>query len=82
MLEKCANTECLAAFRRQGEGMLFRVPRAGTTTSGQSSARKKLVAMEHFWLCSECAETMTLGIDRQRKVSVIPLSRARNSVAS
>jgi len=81
MLEKCANTKCLAVFRRQGEGMLFRVPRAGTT-SGQSSVGMKLVAMEHFWLCRECAETMTLGIDRQRKVRVIPLSLARNSVAS
>jgi hypothetical protein len=61
--------------------MLFRVPRAGTTP-GQSSARKKLVAMEHFWLCGECAETMTLGIDRQRKVRVILLSSVRNAVAS
>ena len=81
MLEKCANTKCLTVFRRQGDGMLYRVPRAAAT-SGQTGGGKKLVAMEHFWLCSECAETMTLGIDRQRKVSVIPLSRARNSVAS
>lgn len=81
MLEKCANTECLAVFRHHGEGMLFRVPRAGTT-SGQSSAKKKLVAMEHFWLCSECAETMTLALSPNRKVRVIPLSTTRNAVAS
>jgi hypothetical protein len=81
VLEKCANTTCLTVFRRQGDGMLFRVPRAGAT-SGQTSVGRKLVAMEHFWLCNECAETMTLGIDRQRKVTVIPLSPARNAVAS
>jgi hypothetical protein len=81
MLEKCANTKCLAAFRRQGDGMLFRVPRAGNT-SGQLSVGKKLVAMEHFWLCSECAETMTLRIDRERRVRVIPLSPVRDAVAS
>jgi hypothetical protein len=79
VLEKCANTTCLTVFRRQGDGILFRVPRA---TSGQTSGEKKLVAMEHFWLCSECAETMTLRIDLQRKVKVIPLSQVRNAVAS
>jgi hypothetical protein len=61
--------------------MLFRVPRAGAT-SGRTAVGKKLVAMEHFWLCSECAETMTLGIDRQRKIRVIPLSPVRDAVAS
>jgi hypothetical protein len=71
----------LVVFRRQNDGMLFRVPRA-ETTSGGSSVGKKLVAMEHFWLCGDCAETMTLGIDRQKKVRVIPLSPVRNAVAS
>jgi hypothetical protein len=46
----------MTVFRRQGNGMLFRVPRAGAT-SGQASVGRKLVAMEYFWLCSECAET-------------------------
>jgi hypothetical protein len=81
VLEKCANTTCLTVFRRQDDGMLFRVPRAGST-SGHTGAERKLVAMEHFWLCNECAETMTLGIDRQRNVRVIPLSPTRNAAAS
>jgi hypothetical protein len=81
MLEKCANTKCLTVFRRQGDGMLYRVPRAAAT-SGQTGGGKKLVAMEHFWLCSECAETMTLALSPNRKVRVIPLSTTRNAVAS
>lgn len=70
MLEKCANPKCLAVFRSLGDGKLFRVPRVGTI-SGSSGAAKKTVTMEHFWLCTKCAETMTLGIDCHRKVKVI-----------
>ena len=48
------------------------------TISGPSGAAKKKVSVERFWLCSECAETMTLKFDRCRyrkvKVKVIPLS--------
>jgi hypothetical protein len=50
-------------------------------TSGLSGAAKEAVAMEHFWLCSKCAEIMTLGIDPLGKVDVIPLSSARDSAA-
>jgi hypothetical protein len=81
VLEKCANPKCSAVFRHLGDGMLFRVPRV-ETKSGSSGATKKTVTMEHFWLCAKCAETMTLGIDRHRKVKVIPLRSARGAAAS
>ncbi len=73
MLAKCANPKCTAAFRHLSNGKLFRVPRVGT---------EKLSAMEHFWLCGECAETMTLGIDRDQKVNVIPVLTARAAAVS
>ena len=73
MLAKCANPKCSAVFRHLSEGKLFRVPRVGT---------KKLLAMEHFWLCRKCAETMTLGIDRDQKVNVVPVLTARGAAAS
>lgn len=79
MLEKCANTKCPAVLRHRGDGMLFRVSRV--VKPGPSGAAKRAVVMEHFWLCSECTEAMTLGIDRQRKVRVIPLPSARNPAA-
>ena len=63
-----------------GDGMLFRVPRVGIRHS-QSGAAEKTVAMEHFWLCSKCAETMTLGINRHGKVGVIPLRPIRDAAA-
>jgi hypothetical protein len=81
VLEKCANPKCSAVFRNLGDGKLFRVPRVGTI-SDSSGVVKKSVTMEHFWLCTKCAETMTLGIDRHRKVKVIPLRSARGAAAS
>jgi hypothetical protein len=67
-------------FRHLGEGKLFRVPRFDME-SDSSGVPKKTVAMEHFWLCSKCAETMTLAIDRHRKVWVIPMSSDRDAAA-
>jgi hypothetical protein len=81
VLAKCANPKCVAVFRHLSDGKLFHVPRVGTI-SGPSSVGKKLVAMEHFWLCSKCAETMTLGIDRHGKLEMILLSSARGAAAS
>lgn len=34
-------------------------------------------AVEHYWLCSACASTMTLAMDRGRKVLVIPRRRTK-----
>ncbi len=82
MKQKCANLTCSAVFRHQGDGMLLRVPRVGTKSSPSGGAKKK-VSIEGFWLCGECAETMTLGFDRYRykkaKVKVIPLSSASDA---
>jgi len=83
VLEKCANLTCSAVSGHRGDGMLLRVPR-GTSDRRSSGAAKKKVAIEHFWLCSECAETMTFGFDRDRykkrvEVTVIPLLSARDA---
>jgi hypothetical protein len=49
--------------------------------SGVFGVPSGTVAMEHFWLCSKCAEIMTLRIDRDGKVGVISLPSARGSAA-
>jgi hypothetical protein len=72
VLAKCANPKCSADFRHLSNGKLFRVPRVGT----------KIFPMEHFWLCSKCAETMTLGIDRDQKVNVVSVLAVRGAAAS
>jgi hypothetical protein len=32
--------------------------------------------LEHFWLCGECARTLTLVIDPERGVVAVPLPEA------
>jgi len=83
MLEKCASLTCSAVFRHRGDGMLLRVPlRRKLRLFG---TEKKTVAVEHFWLCSHCAETMTFEIDRdlfkKATVKVIPLSSPCDAAA-
>jgi predicted RNA-binding Zn-ribbon protein involved in translation (DUF1610 family) len=51
--------------------MLFRVKRAGTISTSCGTAKKK--AIQHFWLCPKCTESMTLGFDSCKKVTVIPV---------
>jgi hypothetical protein len=82
VLEKCANLTCSAVSSHQGDGMHLSVPRRRKECCPSGTA-KKMVAIEYFWLCSECAESMTLGFSRNRytkvKVTVVPLSSARDA---
>ncbi len=64
MLAKCANPKCSAVFRYFGSGKLFRSP-AGT------AARSSSALLEHFWLCPECVNTMTLAVESTGKVVVM-----------
>jgi hypothetical protein len=80
VLDKCANSKCSGVFRHLGDGKLFHVPRVGMK-SVPSGAPKRTVVMEHFWLCSKCVESMTLGINRDGEVEMIPLHSARGSAA-
>jgi len=49
--------------------------------SGVAGVPGSTVAIEHFWLCSKCAEIMTLEINRDGKAEVISLPSARGSAA-
>jgi hypothetical protein len=80
VLDKCANSKCSAVFRHLGDGKLFHVPRV-EMKSGVAGVPGSTVAIEHFWLCSKCAEIMTLEINRDGKAEVISLPSARGSAA-
>ena len=80
VLDKCSNSKCSAVFRHLGDGKLFHAPRV-EMKPGVSVVPGSTVAMEHFWLCSKCAEIMTLRINHDGKVEVISLPSARGSAA-
>jgi len=77
MLSKCANPVCSASFRFLHEGKVFSVtlaPRPASKGPGDylwGSPMPRRV--EYYWLCDNCARTMTLVWD-QGRVAVRPLS--------
>ena len=84
MVSKCANPECATPFLYFHRGKLFRVETEGRqdrrrNMGGESGAGKPLRRIEFYWLCQDCAETMTLVFDRTTGISVGP--RPANPVA-
>ncbi len=72
MLSKCANPECFAPFHYLREGKLFQID-AGRNGPQLVSDKRPAQKIEYFWLCGDCATTMTLALHRGKGVVAIPL---------
>lgn len=77
MLAKCANPNCSNEFHYLRKGRVFQV--VVDAVKGPLPFGPRLIAdpkgpqrIEHYWLCDECAATMTLAVDRQRGIVTIP----------
>jgi len=58
MLSKCANPECNEKFLYLDQGKVFRLwPNPRLHASAEQHER---LLSERFWLCAECARTMTI----------------------
>lgn len=86
MLSKCANPACATPFRYFHTGKLFRVE----TSTGLERRRamgndgepaKPLRRLEFYWLCQDCAETMTLVYEKEAGVIVRTEDLADSAVA-
>lgn len=87
MLGKCANPDCSSRFLYLREGKLFRIeiasdapPRATDEDPARPFllGRKPVRRVEHYWLCSRCAETMTLSYEPNKGVTAVPLEIPRD----
>jgi hypothetical protein len=78
MLSKCANPECSKPFQYLREGRLFLVEAGALNGGNGASPGPQLVGkrpqrkVEHFWLCGDCARTLTLAVEPGRGVVVVP----------
>jgi len=82
MVSKCANPECSTPFLYFRHGRLFRVEVQPSRERGESleadlSVRKPERRIEFFWLCEECAATMTLNAEKGIGVALRPRARVR-----
>jgi hypothetical protein len=78
MLHKCANSACQTSFRKLTEGKLFLVE-TGELDLVQPQAdweRASHRRIEHYWLCDQCASSLTLVYERGRGVVAILLDRS------
>jgi hypothetical protein len=79
MVSRCANPECATPLRYLRDGRLFQfeVRSVGASASLPSEkgspVKKPCREVSHFWLCGQCAATLTLAFDQHRGVTVIPL---------
>jgi hypothetical protein len=77
MLSKCANASCSAPFLYLHSGKLFRMDVPVDSTPGNNGEKKSACRVEFFWLCNECANTMTLSYRQGIGVVATPLGRTR-----
>jgi hypothetical protein len=77
MITKCANPDCFAPFHYMREGRLFQVDRdaAGHLVAGPflMSGSGLPHRLEHFWLCGNCAQRLTLALDATGSMVTVPL---------
>jgi hypothetical protein len=72
MLTKCANSSCSNLFHYFGEGKVFEIRREGSSGAHHGIHAAKRERVEHYWLCSKCAATLTIAMDSAHNVLVIP----------
>lgn len=76
MVSKCLNPQCSATFRSLRDGRLFRIDFEAALRRGHSqlSSRRTRV-IEDFWLCSDCAQSMTIKLDDACEVKLVKLQQ-------
>ncbi len=61
MLSKCANPACSARFLYLHEGRIFNIEvDAGMTTDPELRICGRPRRLEHYWLCANCAQLLTV----------------------
>ena len=68
MLAKCVNPACSKPLHYLRDGRIFHIERGAPF--GETGKRSHNV--EHFWLCGDCCQTMTVFFDPQERVRVVP----------
>jgi hypothetical protein len=76
MLHKCANPNCANPFRKLSEGKLFLVETDSFSPSKSVLRRWDegiQHRIEHFWLCNQCASSLTLAFEKGKGLKTVPL---------
>jgi hypothetical protein len=69
MVNYCANPNCHKELHYLREGKIFLF--SGKLSKGKSNA----FALEHFWLCGDCAKDWTLAMDGEHGIQLLEKKR-------
>ena len=78
MLSQCANPACCRALTSLSEGRLFQFEIVSISVSATDDSREEFdetpsKETAHFWLCRECAATMSLTLEPINGLRLVPL---------
>ena len=77
MISRCANPACSTRFRYLHEGRIFQFEARSIRATGVDarSTTSPLRGTEYFWLCDSCALTMTLVLEPDVEIALVPIQR-------
>ncbi len=78
MLSQCANPACCRPLTSLSEGRLFQFEIVSISVSASDEGCEEFdesptTETAHFWLCSECATTMSLTLEPVSGLRLVPL---------
>lgn len=81
MLAYCANPSCRVPLHSFAEGRLFQfevvsISISASDESAEPFDEKPERQTAQFWLCGACASSMTLVLEPQKGLALVPLSRS------
>jgi len=82
MLDKCANPDCSAVFRRLGTGRLFVAdPQARPNRAAERQSARPPHGLRYHWLCANCSKTLTVLCEAGSTATVVPKTQAVRGLA-
>jgi hypothetical protein len=83
MLAYCANPSCYAPLHSFAEGRLFQFEIVSISVSASDDMaepfdEKPERQTAQFWLCGSCASAMTLVLEPQKGLRLVPVSQSEN----
>ena len=78
MLHKCANPDCVNAFRSLSDGKLFlleteNAARLFSDSAAMTRRERPARRVERYWLCDGCCSQLTLAFQPGRGMVTVPL---------
>ena len=75
MISRCANPACSSRFRYLHEGRIFQFEMTSISVTGDDARGTNSPSRrtEYFWLCDACTLTMTLVVEPDAAVTLVPV---------